>query len=144
MAHSVIFINNDSAYLARKHLCPNCQMELNKIKVSKIVNSRSEEAKNMPKMHSQTMIGSRGIKFRSYNYVGNVKYVWKELECPNCHLHFTVDQMKEIEGITSSSVPERSPQELKRIKIKKLIFNWILPIVTFALIAFIIHFVTKP
>ena len=141
MVHGVQYINLDATYMAKKHYCPDCKCELKKIKVSKIVNSGSEEAKDMPKMFSKIRIGSRGVQFRSYYFVGDIKYVWKEFECDCCHRHFTVEEMKEIEGISTPDVQERSPEEIKKIKIKKLIFNKILPIVILILIAIIYKFV---
>jgi hypothetical protein len=137
MAHGVQYVNQDIGYMSKKHYCPDCKCELKKVNVSKIINSGSEEAKNMPKMFSKTRIGIRGIQFRSYRYVGDIEYIWKEFDCENCKRHFTVEEMKEIEGISSPEVQERSPEEIKKIKIKKLIFNKILPIAILILIGII-------
>ncbi len=140
MAHGIQYINKDAAYMAKKHFCPDCKTELKKVKVSKVINSSSEEAKEMPKMFSRTIVGSRGIKFRKFNYMGDIKYVWKEFECDSCHRHFTVEEMKELEGVKTPEAKELSPEELKRIKIKRLLFNKILPIAIIALIAIISYF----
>ena len=98
MAHSIVYVRQDMTYLPKQHVCPACKTELNKVQVSKVLRSGSEEDKNMPKMFSTTQIGSRGFKVRRYHYVGNTKYIWTELECPNCSRHFTVEQMKQIEA----------------------------------------------
>ena len=143
MANTIQYINKDSAYIAKKHYCPVCNSELKKVNVSKVINSGSEEAKDMPKMFSSTVIGSRGVKFRSYKAVGDVKFVWKEFDCESCNRHFTVEEMKEIEGITQNETQERSPEEIKKIKTKKLLFNKILPFAILALIAIISYFLTK-
>ena len=142
MANGIRYINNDILYMSKQHFCPDCKCELKKVKVSKIVNSNSAEANDMPKMFSKTRIGARGVKFRSYNYVGDTKYVWKEFECENCHRHFTVEEMKEIEGLTSHT-NEKTPEELKRIKIKQLIFNKILPAIILIIIALVYRFFLK-
>lgn len=139
MAHGIRYINNDIAYVSKKHFCPDCKCELRKVEVSKVVNSDSDEAKNMPKMFSKTRIGSRGIKFRSYNYIGDIKYVWKEFECDICHRHFTVEEMKKIEGMSLES-KERAPEEIKKIKIKRFIFNKVLPAIILILIAWAYQF----
>ncbi len=70
----------------KKHYCPRCNMFLEKIKVSKIVNSDSPEAK----------------EFNFYtvdnNYmIGNVKFIWTEFRCPMCGEQFSIDEMKRIE-----------------------------------------------
>ena len=143
MANSVQYINQDVIYLSRQHYCPHCQSELKKVEVSKILDRRSEEAKNMPKMFSKTVISSRGIRFRNYNFAGNVKYVWKEFECDTCNCHFTIEEMKKIEGIVESEISEKSPEEAKKVKLKKLIFNKILPFALFIVIAIIYYFFNK-
>lgn len=138
MAHAIRYINKDSSYLSQKHYCPDCQSVLKKIKVSKVMNSNSQEAADMPKMFSKTRVGIGRVKFRRYNYVGDVEYIWNELECEICNRHFTVEEMKKIEGVAMANLHERSPEEIKKIKQKKLLFNTILPIIILILIA-IVH-----
>lgn len=69
----------------KKHKCPYCGVTLKTQKVSKIVNSNSEEAKN--------------FDFQSFDtfMIGNVKFIWTEFLCPNCNRHFSIDEMKKIE-----------------------------------------------
>ncbi len=143
MAHAVMQVSEDIVYLSKKHFCPSCNSELKKVKVSKIVNSASEEAKNMPKMFSRTHIGSRGIKLRSYKFIGDVKYIFTEFECETCKRHFTVEEMKKIEGVLPDVTEERSPEEEKRIQRKRFIFNKVVPIVILILIALIRFIVSK-
>ena len=44
MLHGVKYFNNDAFYLMKKHDCPECGAKLEKVKVSRIVNSKSPEA----------------------------------------------------------------------------------------------------
>lgn len=145
MPHAIQYVSQDIVYMSKPHYCPDCGDPLKKVKVSRVVNSGSDEAKDMPQMFSKTRVGARGVQFRSYRFVGDVKYVWKEFECERCHRHLTVEEMMQIEGVTDTAAPEKaaekSPEELRRIKIKKLIFNKILPFVILALIAVICHYV---
>lgn len=143
MPHAVQYINNDPIYMAKKHYCPDCKCELQKVKVSKVVNSSSDEAKDIPKLFSKTVVGSRGVKFRRYNYIGDVKYVYKEFECEKCGRHFTVDEMKKIEGVDDVPPEELSPEEQRKIKIDRFIFNKVLPVAVLILIAVIYHFIKK-
>ena len=98
----------------------------------------------MPKMFSRTIVGSKGFKFRNYNYAGDITYIWKEFECNTCHRHFTIKEMKEIEGIKNSETQALSSEEIRKINRKKLIFNRILPIAFILLIVIIHYFVTRP
>lgn len=69
----------------KKHYCPNCNSLLNKIKVSKIVNSKSPEAKNFD---FATLDGFM---------IGNVKFIWTEFKCPQCGKQISIEEMKRIE-----------------------------------------------
>lgn len=69
----------------KKHYCPECHAQLGTEKVSRIVNSKSEEAKNFD--------FSLGDGYMT----GNVKFVWTEFKCPGCGRQFKVDEMKKIE-----------------------------------------------
>lgn len=102
MIHGVRLISQDISYISKQHSCPVCNTPLNVIKLSKVINSGSKEAKNLPPILPPTVIGSRKVKFRSYSAVGNIKCIWREFECPNCCHRFSVEHMKQIEA---------SPQE---------------------------------
>ena len=69
----------------KKHHCPDCNSLLNKIKVSKIVNSESSEAKD--------------FDFETLDnfMIGNVKFIWTEFKCPRCGKQINVEEMKQIE-----------------------------------------------
>lgn len=97
MIHGIRYVRQDVIYISKKHYCPICNTLLNVVKVSKVINSNSEEAKDLPPILPKTVIG-RGVKFRNYTAVGNIKWIWKQFECPNCKHRFTVDQMKQIES----------------------------------------------
>ena len=97
------YFNKDVVYTSlTKHFCPNCNGKLKTIKMSKIVNFKSPEAEKFD------------FRFGSGDHVmvvnGDVKFIWKEFECPNCRKHFTVEELKKIEGIEvdESSVDEKT------------------------------------
>ncbi len=69
----------------KKHYCPACGEELKKQKVSKIVNSKSDEAKNYD-----------FSSFDSY-MIGNVKFIWKEFVCLMCNTSYSVDEIYQAE-----------------------------------------------
>lgn len=91
---------NDIFYLRKEHFCPSCHTKLEKVSVSRVVNSRSPEAKDF----DFRMAGGTRM-------IGDVRFTWDELECPKCKRHLTVKEMKEIEGIP---VPEK-PSRLSKI-----------------------------
>ena len=95
MIHGVKYFNSDIVYLKKSHLCPDCNTRLETVKVSKVVNSNSPEAKEF-----DFGLGRRPHKTW---LVGNIKFVWKEFECPKCKRHITVKEMKSIEGIAETS-----------------------------------------
>ena len=80
------YFNNDVFYtLFKKHYCPNCATKLTRIKVSKIVNSHSPEAKNYDFTSGDSFM------------VGDVKFIWKEFFCPLCKKQISIEEMKQIE-----------------------------------------------
>ena len=90
MPHGYKRIYKDIFYLRKAHFCPDCGTKLNKVAVSKVVHSRSPEAKD--------------VDFRSGDayMIGEVQFTWDELECPHCYKHLTVHEMKAMEGIDPS------------------------------------------
>ncbi len=78
------FNNNIFFTLFQKHFCPFCGRKLTRIRVSKIVNSRSPETEN--------------FDFSSVEgyYTGDVEFIWKEFFCEICEKRFTVDDLKRI------------------------------------------------
>jgi len=82
-------INWDSPFymFIRKHKCPNCSSILKTKKVSKIVNSKSEEAKNFD------------FSFPCDGYlVGDVKFIWYVFHCDVCNAEISKREMKELES----------------------------------------------
>ena len=80
------YFNNDVIYtMLKKHYCPVCGTKLTRIKTSKIVNSKSAEAKN----YDFTL----GDSFM----VGDVEFIWKEFYCAICKKRIPIDEMKRIE-----------------------------------------------
>ena len=86
---------NDVLYFRKDHFCPDCGTKLEKVAVSKVVNSRSPEAKEFDFRLGDTFM------------VGDVRFTWDEFECPNCKRHLTVNEMKEIEGIPLPKKPRK-------------------------------------
>lgn len=91
MIHGVKYFNDDVKYLKEEHFCPDCKTKLETVKVSKVVNGKSPEVKEFD-------FGLGSVPNKTW-LVGNIKFVWKEFECPNCKKHITVKEMKDIEGI---------------------------------------------
>ena len=97
MLHGVEYINEDVFYMSKSHFCPDCKTKLKKVKASKVINTVSQNSEDIKELATRLH-----IKNIQTEYVGNVKYVWKEFECPDCKRHITVSEMKEIEGYDNS------------------------------------------
>lgn len=69
----------------KKHYCNDCGKLMEKIKVSKIVNSNSAEANDY------------NFHFVDSYMIGDVKFIWTEFQCPKCKKQITIDEMKRIE-----------------------------------------------
>jgi len=75
-----------------KHYCPVCGEELKKQKVSKITNSRSEEAKNYD------------FSFAGDGYMsGNVKFIWTEFACLKCNKNYSVNDVYKAEKVKKTA-----------------------------------------
>ena len=70
-----------------KHFCPRCGDELQKVKISKIVNSQSEEAKNFD------FSSPSGDGYM----IGNVKFIWTEFYCGRCDKSFSINSIYQAE-----------------------------------------------
>jgi len=77
--------NTFPIFFMKKHYCPICSSKLEKVKNSKIVNSKSDEAKNFNFSAGDT------------HMVGSVKFVWNELHCPACNKNYTVKEIQTLE-----------------------------------------------
>ena len=70
-----------------KHFCPVCSEKLQAVKISKIVNSQSEEAKDF----DFTSSGGDGYM------MGNVKFIWTEFTCTKCSQNYSVNDIYKLE-----------------------------------------------
>lgn len=68
----------------KKHYCPMCGTKLTRKKTSKVVNSKSPEAKNYDFSLGDTFLNS------------DIEFIWKEFYCPICKRTISIDEMKEI------------------------------------------------
>lgn len=109
MSPGRVYMDEDVIYTKfKKHYCPGCETRLQLIKVSKVVNSKSPEARN-------------------YNFscgdgflVGNVKFIWKEFYCPVCDRQFSVKKLKRIEREMGTMwIKPKKSKETPRRKKKK-------------------------
>lgn len=78
--HRPFFVN------FKKHNCPVCKRKLDKNKISKIVNSKSDEAKDFDFF----LAGGDGFMF------GNVKFIRTVFHCPQCDRTYSVDEIYTI------------------------------------------------
>ncbi len=82
------FICNDAVgTFFKKHYCPVCKARLNRIKVSKTVNPKSEEAKEF----------DFEITPDSHHIQGDVRFSWYEFACPNCDRSYRMEEIKKYE-----------------------------------------------
>lgn len=79
-------LNGDILYTyLKKHYCPDCSTKMSRMKCSKVVNSKSSEAKNYD--------FELGNVFLS----GDVEFTWVEFQCPKCYRQISINEMKRIE-----------------------------------------------
>lgn len=71
----------------KKHYCPACSGKLTPVKVSKIINSKSEEAAKFDFSAGDVYI------------CGNVKFIWTELKCDSCSRAYSQKEIKAFEKI---------------------------------------------
>lgn len=69
----------------KKHYCPICNEKLEVKKISRVVNSKSSEAKNYD--------FSLGDSF----LVGDVEFIFYVFSCPKCNKQYSVQEMKRNE-----------------------------------------------
>jgi ribosomal protein S27AE len=96
-----IFSNPGFVYL-KKHFCPNCHRQMKVVRHTRIVNSQSEEAFKFDFHSGETYM------------LGDVKFIWEELMCPNCRMEISVRDMLSIEN--TSKKPNQA-QQLDCIKL---------------------------
>ena len=79
------FICNDViGTFFKKHKCVDCKVKLKRKKVSKIINTKSKEAKNY------------SFHINRNTMTGDVEFSWYEFECPVCKKSFTVEELEEM------------------------------------------------
>lgn len=69
----------------KKHYCPTCNEKLEVIKVSKVVNSKSQEAKNYDFSLGDTFL------------VGDVEFFYNVFCCSKCNKQYSIQEMKRME-----------------------------------------------
>ena len=69
----------------KKHYCPTCKSLLTAAKRSKIVNSKSEEAKNYDFSFGDTFLA------------GNIKFIWTEFLCATCDTIYSLREISDYE-----------------------------------------------
>ena len=80
------YVNNAIFYtIFKKHYCPVCGTKLTRLKTSRIVNSKSPEAKK----YDFTL----GDSYMD----GDVEIIWKEFYCQICKKRIPIDEMRRIE-----------------------------------------------
>ena len=103
MPHGYKRVYNDIFYFREDHFCPDCKTKLEKVTVSKVVNSASPEAKDFDFRMA-----------RGTYAVGDIKFTWDEFECPNCKKRLTYDEMRKIEGFEEIP-PTKKPSKRRKI-----------------------------
>lgn len=69
----------------KKHHCPRCNTILERIVISKKVNSNSIEARHF------------SFDAADMHLYGDVLFIWDEFQCPKCGKHISVEDMVRIE-----------------------------------------------
>lgn len=69
-------------FFMKKHYCPQCKVKMQVVKLSKIINSNSPEAKNYDFSNGDTFL------------TGDVEFITKALKCPECNRVMTYKDMK--------------------------------------------------
>ena len=128
MAYGKKFVYEDITYLRKNHFCPTCEGKVDVVSVSCVIDPKSEEAKDF-----DFTLGN------GTNMVGPVEFHWKEFECRECQKHYTVRQMKKIEGIEEKTLSQMSPKETMIHNLKVIAFV-ILAALIFSIIQ---HFLNK-
>ncbi|MBQ8447736.1 MAG: hypothetical protein IJX27_02250 [Clostridia bacterium] len=87
----------------RNHFCPYCDEIVNITTESKVVNSKSPEAKDFDFSDACGDV----------NMVGNIKFTWTAFECPVCKRRFSVDEMKKLENDENNKRPQSAYRKTK-------------------------------
>ncbi len=94
----ISFNSADAAYLRKKHYCPNCNAKMKRTKFTRVVNSNSPEASQYNFKIIKNRVLTLGRRPDPLTLYGNVEFIIKGLECPNCGLQLTSQEMRQYEG----------------------------------------------
>lgn len=87
MSGKMLLCNDIVGTFLKKQKCVYCKSKLKRKKASKVINSKSEEAKNYSlHIHHNTMTGDINIS-------------WYEFECPICKKRFTLEELEALKNI---------------------------------------------
>lgn len=81
----IIFSSHPIFSHIKSHYCPKCNNELFLIDVSKVVNSKSEEAKDYD------------FSFVDNYLHGDVEFIWEEFKCDNCDFQMSINDLYKLE-----------------------------------------------
>lgn len=130
MIHGKKYFNKDVGYVTfTRHYCPQCNNKLKTVKISKIINSKSSEAKDFNFYFGGAPHG--------IHVTGDVKFIWKEFKCPNCDMHFTVEELKKIEGIEINEDRSNEQTSKKRNDLKSVIVFFVIGFIVSIIIYFL-------
>ena len=86
----------------KKHICNVCGGLLDMVQVSRVVNSKSPEAKDFD------------FNSGDGNLFGNVKFIWDVFLCPKCNIQTSIQEQQKIE-----MKQKRLEKEKKRLSKQK-------------------------
>jgi len=115
----------------KKHYCFNCNQLLEVKNVSKIVNSKSPEAKDFDFSCSDSLFGS-------------IKYFYNVFYCKNCNIYYSIKELIEKYNYLKMSKKINETDDTiimkaisKKIKCEKIILNMIVFILIILFLLFI-------
>jgi len=83
--------------------CPSCGQKMKVVKCSKVVNSRPPEAKDFD------------FHMVEGSLMGNIKFIWEELECTFCGHHITSKQAK-LQVIARKNMKKQEEKQERKLK----------------------------
>ena len=97
----MIYASKFELFLLRKHYCTHCGNLLNRKKTIRIIDRKSEEARQYGGDANLGFIG------------GDVKLTTYCLECKTCNTTFTVKEQREIEKLEKARKKEKRKEKTK-------------------------------
>jgi uncharacterized protein YbaR (Trm112 family) len=83
--NKAFFIDSPFFLFFKKHLCPGCEQMLEVKKVSKVVNSKSPEAKDLV------------FSVADGSLCGDVKFTYYEFYCASCRKYYSINEIIKYE-----------------------------------------------